>query len=84
MRRRTKQIAKTPKPPRLLLKTHDSEESNCELIGTVRHHSIALRVQGGTEWAHMTPDEACQLIAFLEHALVEVWERIGPGKCDLL
>ncbi len=51
-------------------------DGKCDIVGSVRLASVALRVEGGPEnWAHMDTKQCRQLIKYLQRALIEAEKR---------
>ena len=53
----------------------DNAGNPCDLKMSVRNSFVALRVDGGDEWAHMTPDKARRLAKWLCRGADEAEER---------
>ncbi len=53
----------------------DNSREPCELKMSVRNSYVAVRVDGGDEWAHMTPDQARRLAKWLCRGADEAEER---------
>ncbi len=43
------------------IKCRDSERLPCEVITSIRAGDVAIRCEGGTQWAHLTKTQASDL-----------------------
>lgn len=52
-------------PLSVVIESEDKSGEKCEMKLSVRNHAISLRIEGGDEWAHMTPAQARRLARWL-------------------
>lgn len=52
-------------PLSVVIESADGSYEKCAVKLSVRNHAVSLRIEGGDEWAHMTPAEARRLARWL-------------------
>ena len=64
------------------VRCRDNGESACCVKGSVRNRFVSLSIEGGDGWAHLTVEQALDIIVFLNDAIDEIDARqFADAEC---